>query len=349
MTITFYLGKVGALVGLQDPLPGASNASERQSMERSTIGGGRVVAFSPAPGRRRWDMQWGHLDQDQAAIIEGFYAGSYGPGPFLLLDTARRNHLTIGQSSATSVDASAAGFTVAAGSGEAVASAAELYQRGPRSLRWTLPATVTSGVLTLDPPAGQVGVPAPAGLPWTFSGSLYVAGEATSVTVTPVLSWRRTDGSEVSITSGTPVVVATAWSSFTVSASGPPAGSVGVVAQLRVTPGAIATGAAIANVAYVIPSPSSQPASEVSAQVFGERTLVVGAPRRSSAASFLLDRSPITTTDVFVDSLQLDLNATARAWVPGTGVPLVSVVGNPSSYPVFTPYRATSLQLVEVG
>lgn len=344
MTTTFYLGKVGTMVALPDPLPGASNPATRESTTRPTIGGGRIVSFSPAPGRRTWDMQWQHLDPDQAAYLEAFFVGANGPGPFALLDTARRNHLSAGQSSATSVDADVSAFTVDASEG--LSSTADMYQRGPRSLRWTLPSTVTSGVLVVDPPTGLVGFPTPSGLPWTFSGSLYVAGEAASVTVTPVLSWRRSDGSEVSTTSGTPVVVAGAWSSFSVSLSGPPAGAVALVPQLRVTPGVIATGAAGANLVQVIAAASPRP---MAPHVATGRTLMATTPRRPAAASVVLERSPLTTTDVLVDQLQLDANSTARAWVPGTGVPLVSVVGNPTAYPVFTPYRSAGLQLVEVG
>lgn len=347
MTTTFYLGKPGTMVGLPDPLPGASNPATRTSMARSTIGGGRVVSFTPGPPRRTWDMQWQHLDPDQAASLEGFFVGAYGQGPFALIDSARRNLLSANVSTATSSDASASGFTV--DPTEAVTSTVDTYLRGPRALRWTLPATVTSGVLTVDPPGGLVGVPAPTGLPWTWSGSLYAVGTAPSVTVTPVLSWRRPDGSELSITSGTPVVVAGAWSTFSVSAAAPPAGAVAFVAQLRVTPGVLTAAVGGVGAPTVWPSPAPRRPTVVSVTTAAGVTFSSLGGRRPLVGTAVLERAPVSTTDVLLDQPQLDMFATARAWVPGTGVPLVSIVANPSSYPVFTPYRATSLQLVEVG
>lgn len=319
-----YFGRVGALVQLPSPRRGLDATWVRPSSVKTTLGGGQVVQFAPA-GRRTWRVEWPVLSYDRYAVLEEWYTGARGPGPFVLLDTARRNHLARNQAAATSAELDASGWSVADGSGEAVTSTADAYQRGPRSLRWTLPATVLSGVLGLDPPTGLVGVPAPAGQPWSWSGVLSLAGVAPSVPVTPVLSWRRVDGSEVATTAGTPVVaVPGAWTSYAVSApAGPPAGGVAVDAQLRVTPGVL-TAAAILPLAALAGTPAPRRPARSFAVSASRRELVTPPAPRRLAAPAVIVRAPISTTDVLVDQPQLEMAAAPTAWAPGTGVPQVS-------------------------
>jgi hypothetical protein len=319
-----WIGKIGALVQVPSPRRGMDTTWDRASTVAGTIGGGQVVSFAPG-GRRTIKAQWGALSYSQYQVLEELYVGARGPGPWVVLDSARRNHLTRNQASATSADGDAGGFTVDPLT-EQVTSTPDVYLRGPRSARWTLPATVVTGVLELDPPAGLIGVPAPAGQPWTFSGSVTCTGIAPSVTLTPALSWRRVDGSEVSATLGTPVAAAAGgWTAYNVSAAAPPAGAVAVRAQLRVTPGAVTTAALLpGNIETPgTPAPARVPATGFTTALPG-RTVMPSPLRRRPPPTVQLERAPITTTDVLVDQLQLDMSAAARAWAPGTGVPQCS-------------------------
>lgn len=318
-----WLGKVGALAQLPSPRRGLDATWERASTVARTIGGGQVVSFAPG-GRRTLKPQWAALPYATYATLEEFYTGQRGPGPWVVLDSARRNHLSRNQSSAGSADSDASGFSVASDSGEWVTSTADMYLRGPRSIRWTLPAAVLSGILELDPPAGLVGVPAPSGQPWTWSGSVSLAGLVASVSVTPALSWRRIDGSQVSVTTGTPVsAVPGAWTAYSVSLSAPPAGAVAVRAQLRVAPGVLTTAAILPAAVAVTPPLPARSAAPLIVSSLG-RIQHGGAARRPSAGAARVIRAPITTTDVLIDQPMLDMYASVRAWAPGTGVPQCS-------------------------
>lgn len=345
--MTIWFGRLGALSALPDPLRGMTVPAARAGTEAATIGGGRVVSFAPGSGRRRFQMGWNHLDPDHLTIFEEYFAGLRGPGPFVLLDPARRNHLTANQAGATSASNDATGFTVDAS--EAVTSNPDAFLRGPRSARWTLPATVTSGVFELAPPAGLVGVPAPSGQPWTFSGSVSLAGLVSSVSVTPALSWRRVDGSEVSATLGTPVAaVPGSWTAYSVSAA-PPAGAAAVRAQLRVATGALSTSLGGVDVVDLTTAPPSPP--RLLGPVAGgpSRPVVSGGWRPPTSAVAFVARAPHATSDLLVDQLQLDMFNGVRAWVAGTGVPQVSMVDLSPVYDQFYPYASIAATFVEVG
>lgn len=350
--MTFYFGKPAlGLVALPSPLTGLTPTSDRNSTTHTASSGGRTVDFARRT-RRTFTLGWKALDPVSYSVLEEFYTGARGPGPFALLDPGRRNHLTAQQSGATSQYNDASGFTVAAGSGEAVASSAGPVLRGPRALRWTVPGTVTSGVLTLDAPFGLTGYPTPAGTPWTFSGQVSSAGIAPSVSITPVLSWRRLDGSEVAATLGTPVNAVTgAFSGFSVSLGAPPAGALYVVPQLRITPGVLTSTQAGTDLNDWATGPRRSLTAGVSLTVGGPNRALVSSPaqpRDWGVSAVTLERPTQTSTDVVVDQLQLDMSATARTWVLGTGVPQVSMTTMAEQY-VVLPDRSVTATFVEVG
>lgn len=343
--MALYLGNPGASVLLPSPARGMDPTAVLATATAATIGGGRVVSRVPGPGRRTYKLAWAHLSPEQFTVLEEFYTGGRGPGPHALLDTTRRNHLGANQSAATSLDNTPGGFSV--DGGEAVTSNPDTYWRGPRSLRWTLPATVRCGALEVDPPAGLAGVPAPAGTTWTFTAMASCAGLAGTVTVTPALSWRRTDASEIAEALGTPVALTVgAWSALAVTAT-VPAGAVAVRARLRVPTGALVSAAAGQATALVLPARPARPAGRLVAGG-GDRTLVAKGAIRRRGDSVILARAPVTTTDVLVDALQLDTSATARAWVLGTGVPRVAVTELAEAVHT-APGRQCAATFVEVG
>jgi hypothetical protein len=342
-----WLGNPGGVVQLPYPARGLTPTLSIPATVRRTLGGGQVVARA-AGARRTYNLAWEFLTPEQFSVLEEFYTRARGPGPFALLDPGRRNRLSLNQSSATSTEGNATGFTV--DPSEAVTPNPDGYLRGPQSLRWTLPATVTSGVLDFDAPRGLFGVPAPAGQPWTFSGAVSLAGLVASVSVTPVLSWRRVDGSEAVVTSGTPVnAVPGAWTSYSVQLAAPPAGTVSLRAQLRVAPGALTTLGVPVDVTEVQPvMPAAQPSSTATTAFPGGRVLV-SAPRYLPRLGFaLIERGSISTADVLLDQPMLDMFLGVRAWVLGTGVPRVSFVALPETNRLL-PFRDVTATLVEAG
>jgi hypothetical protein len=342
-----WLGNPGGVVQLPYPARGLTPTLSIPATVRRTIGGGQVVSRAGA-GRRTYQLAWEFLTPEQFSVLEEFYTRARGPGPFALLDPGRRNRLSLNQSSATSTEGNAAGFTV--DPSEAVTPNPDVYLRGPQSLRWTLPATVSAGVLDFDAPRGLFGVPAPAGQPWTFSGVLSLGTPGLSVSVTPVLSWRRIDGSEAAVTSGTPVAAAPgAWTAYSVQLAAPPAGAVSLRPQLRVAPGVLVTAGAGVDVTETQAVPTPRPGSiQVTGGLPGTFATVVAAPRRTTRDIATVERGPTNAADVLVDQPMLDMFLGVRAWVLGTGVPRVSFVALPETNRLL-PFRDVTATLVEAG
>lgn len=348
--MTFWFGKPAqGLVALPPPLKGLTPTVERAGTIHISSSGGRQVDLAPRQ-RRTFTVSWAELDPPTYSVLEEFFVGARGPGPFVLLDPGRRNHLAPNQSGATSQLNDPTGFAVLASSGEFLASATGPTVRGPRSLRWLLPATVTSGVLDFTPPPGLVGWPTPAGQPWTFSGQISAPGQ-TGVTVTPALSWRRQDGTEVAATLGTPVAAGAAYAPYVVSAASPPAGALYVRPQLRVAQGALFTTALGQDVSD--PFGTAQPrrgpvVAGIIAAVNQTAVMVGGSAFWGARAVVITEQAPIISADVYVDQPMLDLFGSARAFTLGTGVPQVSITALPEKYPTL-PNRDVQATFVEVS
>jgi hypothetical protein len=202
--------------------------------------------------------------------------------------------------------------------------------RGTRSLRWSLPARVTSGMLIYDPPPSLTGIPVVAGQPYTFACQVRGGGADPNVTVTPALSWLAADGWVQSSDIGAPTVLADVPVQVSVTRLVPPAGAVWLRAELRVDPATVdAASSAIGQFAELSPA-------------------WVTSQGLRAAESILTDWMFGQTSDVYVDAAQLAMSATLDPWMPGEGVPLVSITDMPETVPVFG-NRDLSITLVEVG
>lgn len=291
--MAFFLGRYGSLIQLPQPGRGITPTLIRPSNTRQTIGGGQAVALTPGPGRRTWALSWASLTPDTASVLEAFYAGGNGQGPFVFLDPGRRNHLAANQAASTSVFNDTTGFT--SGASETVASVTTPVLRGPRALSWTIPSNATAGILTYTPTTGLAGWPTPPLATWTASAWVQAGGVDTAVTIGLAMVWLNAAGGTVSSSTGATITTSTAWQQISLTATAP-AGAVGFTLQQKVTPASI--------------SPS---------------------------------------TVIYTDQSCLDLSSSVRAWVMGTGVPLVSITDNPVTYPWALPKRAATMTLVEVG
>lgn len=200
--------------------------AERQSTARVTLGGGRSVDYAPGV-LRTWTWDYRHLSMDDYGAIVAWFAGHNGPGPFVLIDEAERNQLTVNQSSATSETNGTTGFTadgtlVSAGWGN---------PRGPRCLAWETP--VGGGTLALGPPTSAlIGIPVIPCL--TYRWQAIVTGDA-ALSVTPQLVWLTWSGAVLSTSAGA-VVGADPGGVPVVASAVAPAGAVWVRPELT-TPG----------------------------------------------------------------------------------------------------------------
>ncbi|GGM53155.1 hypothetical protein ACFFX1_55035 [Dactylosporangium sucinum] len=220
--MTFWLGKPGALVALPHPGRGISADLTIASQVTETIGGGRAVDRAPT-GRRAYELDWTSLTPEQHSLIEEFFVGARGTGPFVLLDPWRRNQLTAQQSSATSVSNDTTGFATI-GAGATTASSTALFERGPRALAWSLPAS-PSGVRlnVLAPNALWPGIPVVAGLNYRWQTRQRLQGLDTSAQIQPRIDWMNAAGSVIfTDAAGTiPTIVDTAFGDCVLAANAP--------------------------------------------------------------------------------------------------------------------------------
>lgn len=84
-----YLGKPGNLVTLPDPKPGVTMTAERPSSVSQTLAGRRRVAYSGLFAPRTFELSWGggpnYLTPAQYDILESFYMGQRGNGPWAFM------------------------------------------------------------------------------------------------------------------------------------------------------------------------------------------------------------------------------------------------------------------------
>lgn len=213
-----YLGRPGALHTLPMPRGSILATRARPRAEFALASGGRRVGELPG-GKRRYTLRYNSLPPDLFAYLEAIDQGLEGPGPFVLLDPGRRNQLTANQSSATSERNDTTGFTASIG---ALASESVVYNRGPRSLKWTFSAT-TAGTLDCDSISSSwYGVPTFSGRVQTFAFYALGGGSDAVVTLGAQIRWLTTTGSVVSTSSGsTAATNGSTWTQYTVSATAP--------------------------------------------------------------------------------------------------------------------------------
>lgn len=236
--MTLYLGKPGnLLLPVASPRPGVERSPTAHEGVHELLGGGYAVDRAPGLARQfQFDWNW---DNDVWWTLLGVYSGTSGFGPYCLYDEGLINALSANQSSGCEPFADTSGFSVAGGSGEVLAASTTFAYAGSRSLKWSLPASVTSGILTLTAPGSMYGWPTHAGS-WTFSSYVRTGASGdTSFSVALALRWLDATGAQVSETTASNTTVTTAWQRLTVTAA-PPATAVYVSPRIKVTGGVTA-------------------------------------------------------------------------------------------------------------
>lgn len=306
--MTLYLGRPGTALEPLTPSPqtGLEATYARTSQVRPTIGGGRVVDYAPG-GLRTWKATWSSLTATELAALETWYLH---PGPYALLDTTRINHLSAGQSTTTDAD----GITVAGTEAVTITTVAQTPV-----LCWTIPGAPGpgGGILTFADHPTLPGICWPADQPATWSMLVRGGGADPDTSVQAALGWLRGDGGLIDHHLGAPTMLrGDAWATATVTAPTPPPTAAYLLPRL------VVDGASI----------------DASASGIG------GAPLASTwaqAARTGLDPLTAIVDDwVFGSNVEvrvwrpcLAMATTPPAWVPGTGVPLVTWSELADTYP----------------
>lgn len=241
--MTAYLGRPGALQVIPGRGLKVAPGLLRVSASATTIGGGRVRDYIGTTVLRSWTLSWNVLDRALYGFLEAFFAGLNGPGPFVFLDPGRTNLLTANQSGATSVSNGTEGFS-APGAGELLASSSTVFERGPRSLAWGLPAAPAGGVLTLTAPNSDwPGIPCIPGRTYRFQARLRGAGADPIITVADQLRWLDAAGAQVQLDAGSSVATSSgAWADGVIGATVCPAGAVYLAPRLAATSATVGAG-----------------------------------------------------------------------------------------------------------
>lgn len=244
-----YFGRPGSLLKLPYPRGDMDKPFERMTYDFSTATGQHIVS-TMVGGSRPYTVSWNALHVDNFALLEQYWVGAMGQGPWAFVDPSVSNMLLPNQASTTNVFGDTRGFTVnSLGALSANVTASQIHRAGAtRNLRWLWSSApgATFPVLTLTPPyRSWYGYPCVVGLPYTFSGYLKPDGVIdTSITVALKLDWYNAAGTQIDETSGGDVVI-TGWQQLSVTKTAAPAGAVYVKPIAVVTGSTVAAGGSL--------------------------------------------------------------------------------------------------------
>ena len=202
-----YFGRPGALVTLPYPRGDIDKPYARPVFDFET-GGGEHIVSSMVSGSREFTLTWNALHVDNFSLLEQFWTGQMGRGPWVFIDPTQTNLLRQNQSSATNLYRTTKHFSVNnLGTLQSNNLTAHIHRTGAtRSLRWlwsTAPGA-TFPVLTLTPAyRSWYGVPVVPGQSYTFSSWMKPDGTVeTNITCAMKLTWVDATGAQVSESSG---------------------------------------------------------------------------------------------------------------------------------------------------
>lgn len=195
-----YFGRPGALVTLPWPRGEIDKPYDRPVFEFET-GGGEYLASSLPTGSREFSLAWNALHVDNYALLEQFWTGMNGQGPWVFIDPTQTNMMRQNQASATNLFRDNRQFVASAGVLQSNNVPAYVHRLGAtRSLRWSFSST-PGGTPTLTltyPYRSWYGFPAVPGLPYTLSCWMRPDGSVdTDITVAVKLTWIDAAGAQI--------------------------------------------------------------------------------------------------------------------------------------------------------
>lgn len=304
-----YFGKPGAFTTLPYPRGDMDKPYERLNYDFVT-GSGQHAITSFAYGSRPYTLTWNAMHGDNFGLIEQYWTGMMGSGPWAFIDPSRKNMLLPNAAAATSTIKDTTDLVVSGtgGNGGTLFSntaAGNIHRVGaPRSLRWqfTVSPFVTRPTLSpATPYRNWFGHPAVVGLPYTFSCWIKADGIIdSSIGINMRLRWVDATGTLVS-DSGNP---------------GFPLYTTVTGSWVRL----FVTGTAPAGAYYVQPG-----------IVVDDTTLTLNC-------------------SLYVDELQFEQDDQLNDWAPGTGLRAVEILGLSETVPFDARWRkGMALTLREVA
>lgn len=247
-----YFGRPGAFLKLPYPRGDMDKTYDRAVYDFIT-GTGQHQVSSLIGGSRLRTVNWKALHVDNYAILERFWTGMAGVGPWAFIDPSDRNLLLPNQASATSTFNDSTGWVTSTGAtnmGQILSNAAggttqhSVYNA--RSLRWYFNvAAATTPVLQFTTPyRGWFGFPVVPGL--SYKWAFWARPDGTvdaSITLAAKLRWYDSAGVELSDLTGGDTVTTT-WTRLSVGGVAP-AGAAYAFPRVVATGSTITTGASV--------------------------------------------------------------------------------------------------------
>ncbi len=234
--MTVYLGPPGRMLTLPAVQQGQDVGLDRAGSVRRLLSGGTAVDTIGSL-HRSVSLNWSHITDANFATLEALVTGIYGPGPYVLVDTARVNLLPPNVAAATSVRADTYPWGTSTGALSSVSTPTPLA--GRRILSWT-PGTAAAGNATVYGYAfglAQVfAVPVISGLTYSFSASLRTT--TGTATMAARIDSYSASGVLLSNSSGSTAAIGTgAWTTLSVTGVSPNAAAVYVGPSVEVPAG----------------------------------------------------------------------------------------------------------------
>jgi hypothetical protein len=244
-----YFGRPGAMVQLPWPRGDMERPYQRQAFDFLTGSGHHSVSLLVG-GARTYLANWNALHVDNYALLEQYWVGANGSGPWALIDPSVPNLLLPNQAAATNATYDTVGFSTSTGAASMgtllsnSATAGSLTHRTGtlRSLRWQFPvAAATTPILLFTAPyRNWFGIPAVAGLPYAWS--FWARPDSvvdTSITLAATFQWLDSTGTQIgSDVTGGAIVMAAGYVKLSVTGVAP-------AGTAYIKPMAVATGSTI--------------------------------------------------------------------------------------------------------
>jgi hypothetical protein len=247
-----YFGRPGALTTIPWPRGDIDKPYDRQTFDFVT-GTGQHMVSSAAAGSRAYSLAWNALHVDNFSLLEQYWNGSIGVGPWALIDPSATNLLLPNQASATNNFCDTTGWKTvggAAADGTILSNSSTSFihrTAATRSIRWqfTVGASTTPQLAPTAPYRNWFGIPVVPSL--AYAWSLWARPDGvvdSSITMAAKIQWMDAAGATLSTSTGGDVVVAAAMTKLTVTAV-TPAGAAYALPYLNATGSTITTTASI--------------------------------------------------------------------------------------------------------
>lgn len=195
-----YLGRPGALVKLPYPRGDMDKPFDRQVYDFQTATGQHIVS-SMIGGARTYNVQWNALHYDNYKLIEQYWTGMMGQGPWVFIDPSSPNLLMPNCASSTNLWGDARNFIPGGGAVLSNTVATNVHRTGAlRSIRWYFATTTATVALWTSPGyRSWYGIPVVPGLSYAWSSWVKPDGIVDSaITVGVGMDWMDATGTTLS-------------------------------------------------------------------------------------------------------------------------------------------------------